>query len=61
MPEFTVKERQAGEPCFVAWEDVGVYIELKPPADLEHARSVAKFLNENIDSVTIEPGRDFFS
>jgi hypothetical protein len=31
-----------------------VYIELKPPADLERAKSVAQFLNQNIDSVTIE-------
>jgi hypothetical protein len=56
MPIFTVKERDQDKPCFLAAEGFGLTVELKGPANIEHARKVAKFLNEHIRNIEVETG-----
>ena len=57
MPRFTVKERDAGEACFIAEEDKGLFFELNPPADLEYAKMVAKVLNESVREIMFDTTR----
>jgi len=54
MTKFTVKEHGEGQPCFVAEEETLVYLELNGPADLTHARELARFLNRQIKEVKVD-------
>ena len=54
-PEFTAKQRNPGERCFVYDEDGELILELKRPADLAHAQAVKKFLNDNVDEIKSDP------
>ena len=54
-PEFTAKQRNSGERCFVYDEDGELTLELKRPADLAHAQAVEKFLNDNVDEIKSDP------
>lgn len=56
MSKFTVKERDSGKPCFLMAEGFGVTVELNSPSDIEHARKVAKFLNEHVKDIKVESG-----
>jgi hypothetical protein len=51
---FTVKERGVGAPCFVYIEGKNIAIELREPADLEHAQKVAQFLRENVSEIVVQ-------
>lgn len=50
---FTAKERADGEPCFVTIEGWKVDFQLLPPANLEHAQQVARFLKMNVSQVVL--------
>jgi hypothetical protein len=54
MTKFTVKEREEGQPCFIAEEEALVYFELSGAADLTHARELARFLNRQIKEVKVD-------
>jgi hypothetical protein len=54
MTKFTVKEWEAGRPCFIAEEEMLVYFELNEPADLRHAREIARFLNREIKEIKVD-------
>jgi len=52
--KFTVKE--GPKRCFLMAEGHGVIVQLAPPADIEHARRVAAFLNEHVEDIECETG-----
>ena len=54
MTKFTVKEREEGQPCFIAEEETLVYFELNGPADLTHTLELARFLNRQIKEVKVD-------
>ena len=54
MTKFTVKEREEGQPCFIAEEETLVYFELNGTAHLIHARELARFLNRQIKEVKVD-------
>jgi hypothetical protein len=51
---FTVKE--GAKRCFLVAEGHGVTVQLAPPADIEHAKRVAAFLNENLADIFVKTG-----
>lgn len=52
MDKFTVIEREAGKPCFVLVEGRNIAIELREPADVGHAQTVALYLHANVSHIT---------
>ena len=52
MDNFTVIEREAGKACFVLVEGRNIAIELREPADLGHAQTVALYLRANVSHMT---------
>jgi len=54
MHKFVAKKGDVGEVYIVADETSKLILDLKQPADLAHAESVAEYLNKNV--MTLRPG-----
>jgi|RhiMethySRZTD1v2_1073278.scaffolds.fasta_scaffold1752262_1 hypothetical protein len=55
MAKFVASERDRAQPCFVYEEELDLIVELMAPANLEHARKVADFLNANVREIKFNP------
>ena len=52
MIKFVAGERNPDEACFVYEESSKLVLELNKPADLGHAQTVAKYLNQHVRALS---------